>query len=227
MEDDLDARRRAASAASGGYSDSAIYDMVKAAIRARGNADSILDFGAGQGYFAGVLLASGLYRRVVAADLMPRPPDLPEGIEWLQADLNHRIPLNELQFDLVTAIEVIEHLENPRAMMRECFRLLRPGGMLLLTTPNNESIRSLVSLAIRGHFAAFGPGSYPAHITALLSVDLARASREAGFVDQAISYSGAGMVPGLPGRTWRSVGLGVARGRRFSDNLLLSCRRPA
>ena len=88
MKDDLDIRRRAASAASGGYSDSAIYDMVKAAIRAHGEADSVLDFGAGQGYFAGELLASGLFRRVVAADLMPRPADLSERMEWLQADLN-------------------------------------------------------------------------------------------------------------------------------------------
>lgn len=131
-----------------------------------------------------------------------------------------------MQFDLVTAVEVIEHLENPRAMMRECFRVLRHGGTLLLTTPNNETIRALISLAVRGHFAAFGPGSYPAHITALLATDLARASREAGFVDQTISYSGVGMVPGMPGRTWQSLGLGILRGRRFSDNLLLSCRKP-
>ncbi len=226
MDDDLDARRRAASAASGGYSDSAIYEMVRKAIHDCGAIDNVLDFGAGQGYFAGVLLESGLFRRVVAADLIARPTGLSEAIEWLQADLNRGIPSADSQFDIVTAVEVIEHLENPRAMMRERFRILRPGGTLLLTTPNNESIRSLISLAIRGHFAAFGPDSYPAHVTALLAADLVRASREAGFVDQAVSYSGTGMVPGMPGRTWQGIGLGVLCGKRFSDNLLLSCRRP-
>ena len=226
MENDLEGKRRQASQASGGFSNGAIYDIVLAALDRYGASGDALDFGAGQGYFASLLRTGGRFRRVVAADLMPRPDGLAKDIDWLQTDLNDRMAVADGSFDTVTAVEVIEHLENPRAMLRECFRILRPGGLLLLTTPNNESLRSFLNLLLRGHHAAFGDYSYPAHITALLRIDLLRASREAGFVGQSISYSDEGMVPGLTRWTWRRLSLGVARGRMFSDNVMLACRRP-
>ena len=226
MENDLEGKRRQASEASGGFSNGAIYDMVLAALDRYGATGDALDFGAGQGYFASLLRTRGLFRQVVAADLMPRPGAMAEGVEWLQADLNDRMAVADGSFDTVTAVEVIEHLENPRAMLRECFRVLRPGGLLLMTTPNNESLRSLLNLLLRGHYAAFGDHSYPAHITALLRIDLLRVSREAGFVGQSISYSDEGMVPGLTRWTWRRLTLSITRGRRFSDNVMLACRRP-
>lgn len=82
--------------------------------------------------------------------------------------------------NVIVASEVIEHLENPRSLLRDVARLLRPDGILVLTTPNNESIRSLLSLTTRGSFAAFGESSYPAHITPVLRIDLARVVDEAG-----------------------------------------------
>jgi 2-polyprenyl-3-methyl-5-hydroxy-6-metoxy-1,4-benzoquinol methylase len=48
-------------------------------------------------------------------------------------------------------LEVIEHLENLRFMVREIDRVLKPGGWLVITTPNNENIRGFVSLFVRGH----------------------------------------------------------------------------
>lgn len=43
-------------------------------------------------------------------------------------------------FDLVSAHHVIEHLADPRALVREAFRILKPGGMLLLRTPNSAAL---------------------------------------------------------------------------------------
>jgi 2-polyprenyl-3-methyl-5-hydroxy-6-metoxy-1,4-benzoquinol methylase len=45
-------------------------------------------------------------------------------------------PFEDESFDLVTSIEVIEHLRNPHAMIREAFRVLRVGGVFLVGTPN-------------------------------------------------------------------------------------------
>jgi len=45
------------------------------------------------------------------------------------------IPLDDASFDTVLLTEVLEHLERPADALAECFRLLRPGGRLILTTP--------------------------------------------------------------------------------------------
>ena len=104
---------------------------------------------------------------------------MPNEIEWIQADLNAPLPCPDASFDAIISTEVIEHLENPRAVFREFSRLLRPGGHLLLTTPNQESIRSLASLIVRGHHVAFLDESYPAHLTALVRRDMERLCLEA------------------------------------------------
>jgi 2-polyprenyl-3-methyl-5-hydroxy-6-metoxy-1,4-benzoquinol methylase len=223
----LRARREIASDVSRGISDGAIYDAIERELAALGANGDLLDFGAGTGQFTARLHASGRYRSVTGADLFPRGERLPADIRWAQGDLNDPVPLPGQGFDVVVAAEVIEHLENPRAVCREIFRLLRPGGLTLLSTPNNESWRSIIALVVRGHYVHFGESSYPAHITPLLRQDLDHVLAEAGFVDRAFAFSDVGGVPGLPARTWQSVLGARARGLRFSDNLIVAARKPA
>lgn len=47
----------------------------------------------------------------------------------------HRAPILDQQFDVVVMLEVLEHLYDPVAAVGECFRVLKPGGFLFLTTP--------------------------------------------------------------------------------------------
>jgi len=224
-DETLKLQRRQAADASGGMSNDAIYRMALHCLARHDAKGEALDFGAGKGGFTRLLAESGRFARVSAVDLMARPASLPAAIGWLQADLNEAIDLPDGGFDTIAALEVIEHLENPRQFFRTAQRLLRPGGLLVLSTPNCQSIRSLVSLLVRGHFAAFGPDSYPAHITPLLLVDLERAAREAGLEPLGVSYSDSGAVPGFTAMSWQRLSLGTARGRRFSDNLAVVCRR--
>jgi len=74
----------------------------------------------------------------------------------------------DASFDAVTLIEVLEHLREPRALLAECRRILRPGGVLLATTPNGASwtaramgaswdVFSLTGMG--GHVSFFNPGS--------------------------------------------------------------------
>lgn len=63
-------------------------------------------------------------------------------------------------FDIVYAIEVIEHLRNPYDFIKEAYRVLRPGGKLILTTPNILNLTSRVSFLMRGFFMLFPPVSY-------------------------------------------------------------------
>jgi SAM-dependent methyltransferase len=66
------------------------------------------------------------------------------GGSFRQADLTQRLPWPDGSFDAALSVEGIEHLENPYAHLRELHRVLRPGGTLILTTPNIGSARSRV-----------------------------------------------------------------------------------
>jgi SAM-dependent methyltransferase len=216
--------------ASGGISGQAIYDRVLRLLaeRCADEAPVIADIGAGVGNFTRLLVGLRLPRpkRVVALDYMPRPATLPPDLcEWLEGDLNAAFVLPAASLDIACALEVIEHLENPRHFCREVFRSLRPGGIAVLTTPNNLSIRAKVSLVLRGYYPAFGAGNYPAHISPILQIDMVRMLQEVGFCNVEISYTDSGDVPGTRGLKWQAV-LPGCQGMHFSDNFIACARKP-
>jgi 2-polyprenyl-3-methyl-5-hydroxy-6-metoxy-1,4-benzoquinol methylase len=217
----LETQRRLAAEASRGISSGPSYELARRLLATRGHPGRILEFGAGTGNFARRLLAERVVSEMTCADILPRPDDLPIGIDWIGADLNHPLGVPEASYDTIVCIEVIEHLENPRAVFREFHRVLRPGGAVILTTPNQESLRSLASLVLGRHFAAFLGASYPAHITALLERDLRRICDETGFEPPRFDYTHTGRIPKLTRHRWPRG----FRGRWFSDNLgLLACK---
>ena len=169
---------------SGGASTSAVYGMLAAAIADRGLArGTLIDVGCGNGTLAGELVHGNW--RYIGVDVV-RHPGFPAGCEFVLSNLDQdRIPIADGHADVVVSAETIEHVENPRALMRELVRLARPGGWVFVTTPNQLSLASLLCLLARGEFQYFqkGPGMYPAHITALLEIDLRRIADECSLVD--------------------------------------------
>jgi hypothetical protein len=121
------------------------------------------------------------------------------------------------------AIEVIEHLENPRDLMRKLVRIAKPDGWVIVTTPNQLSMLSLLTLLVKQQFQAFQDVSYPAHLTALLEVDLKRIATECGLTAIAIDYSLSGRIP-LTATHYPQM---IARcfPRYLSDNVLLAGRK--
>jgi 2-polyprenyl-3-methyl-5-hydroxy-6-metoxy-1,4-benzoquinol methylase len=221
----LTEHRLRAAEASAGMSDEPIYAAFERILDRRGARGDLLDYGAGVGALAERLHSSGRFASVTGADLLPRPGDLDPAIAWLHGDLNQGLSCAAESFDTVVAAEVIEHLENPRAVAREWARILRPGGLLVVSTPNNESWRSLAALLVRGNFVAFGDTCYPAHITALVRKDLERILEEAGFSGFEVGFSDHGSLPGWPHRSWQGLSAGWLGGLRFSDNVLASAVR--
>lgn len=219
-------RRLDAARMTKGTSSPIIYQLLLAtALRAIEPGAEILEFGAGTGTILKMLRDAGFRGRITAADILPKPLDISGNIVWIETDLNEPLPIADRSFDAIISTEVIEHLENPRAAFREFGRLLRPRGELMLTTPNQESIRSLLSLILRGHYVDFLDSSYPAHITPLVQLDLSRLCAEVGFEPPQFSYGAKGGVPGAPTISWQQISAGLLRGRRFSDTLLMSARK--
>jgi cyclopropane fatty-acyl-phospholipid synthase-like methyltransferase len=88
---------------------------------------------------------------VVGGDVEPDAAGV-LGDSFARVDLNRTWPWPDDTFDAVISTEGIEHLENHFAFLREACRVLRPGGWLLLTTPNITALRSRVRFFGSGFF---------------------------------------------------------------------------
>jgi len=115
-----------------------------------------LDIGAGHGELIR-LVSQQFAVQPVACDYTKELMRLPE-IAVDVVDLNlEPLPYANSAFDLITCTEVIEHLEHYRQTLREVFRILKPGGTFVLTTPNVLNLRSRMRYLLFGFFSLFGP----------------------------------------------------------------------
>jgi SAM-dependent methyltransferase len=131
----------------------------------------VLEAGCGEGY--GADLIAGVARRVVALDydeatvahVRARYPR----VEVVHGNLAE-LPLPDNSVDVVVNFQVIEHLWDQPQFVAECFRVLRPGGLLMVSTPNRIT---------------FSPGRdtpiNPFHTRELNADELTGLLREAGF----------------------------------------------
>lgn len=102
--------------------------------------DRVLDLGCGTGELARDLAAAGL--RVAGCDISPqmllRASRNSGGCGgWVRLEPGWQtLPFASAAFDVVVAASVLEYVAEPAAVLRECARVLRPGGVLLYTVPD-------------------------------------------------------------------------------------------
>jgi SAM-dependent methyltransferase len=96
----------------------------------------ILELGGGRSGLTAMLYPGG---QVTSVDMDPTFADSPQnrlpGVRFVCADATD-LPFDDASFDLVTMFDVIEHIPDDLAAAREVRRVLRPGGVVLVTTPN-------------------------------------------------------------------------------------------
>ncbi|HWE37786.1 MAG TPA: methyltransferase domain-containing protein [Isosphaeraceae bacterium] len=200
----------------------AVYRLVARVVRERHpGGGTLVDVGCGTGNLRPFVRER--FDHYVGVDVV-RHDGFPDDAEFARVDMDTgRVPRPDGSAQVVAAVETIEHVENPRAFVRELARLTAPGGLVIVTTPNQLSLLSKLGLVLKNQFPFFqeAPGLYPAHLSALLEIDLVRIARECGLVDARVHYTGSGRIPGVPWHWPRGFG-----GRAFSDNVLLEARRP-
>jgi SAM-dependent methyltransferase len=102
--------------------------------------DRVLDLGCGTGELTRVLAAAGL--RVAGCDisrqmLLRASRDRGRCAGWVRLEPGwRRLPFASAAFDVVVAASVLEYVAEPAAVLRECARVLRPGGVVLYTVPD-------------------------------------------------------------------------------------------
>ena len=140
--------------------------------------------------------------------------------------------------DAVVASHTIEHLTDPGAFIREAYRVLRPGGMLVLATPNAHSRDALKKgkdwrgLEVPRHLSIHTPGSLTrmAKDANFINVEVT-GTPLSGFILQQSDELARGQTPSpaQSRKTWRynvEASLMTMRHDQHSDEIVLRCVKP-
>lgn len=109
----------------------------------------LLDLAAGGGALSDWARREGF--DVTAVDVS-RDYFRPEDIPFVEVDLNRPFPWADESVDIVVALEIVEHLEDPFGFLREISRVLGPGGHVILSTPNEHNLQNRLAYFLTGFY---------------------------------------------------------------------------
>ena len=119
----------------------ALRDHVAFIVSAGRNANGrrVLDFGCGSGTLLGILKTRGFdVLGVDSSEEATRVADLENGVRVIVGSLEEA-SFEAGSFDVVTMFHVMEHVTNPRDILAEVFRILKPAGRVVIQVPNIDS----------------------------------------------------------------------------------------
>jgi len=140
------------------------------------------DVPCGAGAFSQSLAELGV--NVTAVDIAPADTFVFDPSKRLLHNCNQGLPFENDSLDIVVSIEGIEHLENPTNFLRECMRVAKPEGLVIITTPNVDSFRSRKYVFYRGYHRYFGPkdeGKDSGHMLPVDAIFMISTIRKLGF----------------------------------------------
>ena len=108
-----------------------LYAYVAASEMVKGD---IIELGSGEGY--GVQLLAPLAKHYLAVDKFDTDISGHNNVEFRKQLLPSLAGIADNSFDFAVTFQVIEHIQDDKAFIREIYRVLKPGGKLLLSTPN-------------------------------------------------------------------------------------------
>lgn len=180
-----------------------------------------LDVGCGGGLLSEALAKAGA--NVTAIDLAPnllkvaRLHGLESGIKVGYRQVAVEVLADELPvgFDVITCMEMLEHVPDPGAIVEACARLLKPGGRLFLSTLNRTPAAFALAIVGAEYVARLLPKGTHLYRDFIKPAELARMLRDAGLELEDIS--------GLLYQPWRN---GARLSKRTEVNYLACARKP-
>ena len=182
---------------------------------------AVLDVGCGGGLLSEALAKAGA--RVTAIDLAPnllkvaRLHGLESGVkvEYRQTAVEALAEELPGAFDVVTCMEMLEHVPDPASVVRACATLLKPGGRLFLSTLNRTPAAFALAIVGAEYIARLLPKGTHQYRDFIKPSELARLLRDAGLAIEDVS--------GLLYEPWRNAARIV---RRTDVNYLACARKP-
>jgi 2-polyprenyl-3-methyl-5-hydroxy-6-metoxy-1,4-benzoquinol methylase len=113
----------------------------------------VLDIGCGDGDYAYNLKRMGF--DVLAADMDVERFKYADQIVFQKCNVTEKLPFADNSFDYILFAEVIEHLKNPYDVIKELSRILKRGGILVLSTPNILNLKSRMRFLFEGCWEYF------------------------------------------------------------------------
>ncbi len=163
----------------------------------------LLDVGAGFGFFISEMRGRGW--DVLGVEISKKAIDYARhvlGLTVHEGSLEN-IGFQEGEFDVVSGFYVIEHLPRPMEFLKECYRILKPGGLLLLRYPHATPIKNLL------RFFGIKNNLYdlPAHLSDFSPEVIQQCLNKAGF-EGCEHFIGGYTLPHEPGKRIASVVFG-------------------
>ncbi|MFN3702860.1 bifunctional 2-polyprenyl-6-hydroxyphenol methylase/3-demethylubiquinol 3-O-methyltransferase UbiG [Thermomonas sp.] len=182
---------------------------------------AVLDVGCGGGLLSEAMARAGA--RVTAIDLAPnllkvaRLHGLESGVkvEYRQTAVEALAEERPGAFDVVTCMEMLEHVPDPASIVRACATLLKPGGHLFLSTLNRTPAAFALAIVGAEYIARLLPKGTHQYRDFIKPSELARLLRDAGLAVEDVS--------GLLYEPWRNAARIV---RRTDVNYLVCARKP-
>ena len=184
----------------------------------------VLDVGCGGGILAEAMARRGA-AHVLGIDLAVKPLKVAqlhaleagiENIEYREVAIEALAAAEPASFDVVTCMEMLEHVPDPASVVGACAALVRPGGQLFFSTINRNPKSFLFAIVGAEHVLKLLPKGTHEYAKFIRPSELAQWCRDAGL---ALEHTRGLQYNPLTGRYWLSADTSV--------NYLFACRSPA
>ena len=184
----------------------------------------VLDVGCGGGILAEAMARRGA-AHVLGIDLALKPLKVAqlhaleagiENIEYREVAIEALAAAEPASFDVVTCMEMLEHVPDPASVVGACAALVRPGGQLFFSTINRNPKSFLFAIVGAEHVLKLLPKGTHEYAKFIRPSELAQWCRDAGL---ALEHTRGLQYNPLTGRYWLSADTSV--------NYLFACRSPA